>query len=58
MYETGLDLYMSRTDKGWSLTDCISFVVMEQWKIADALTADHHFQQAGYRALMLEELKK
>ena len=56
LYEAGLDLYMSRPDKGWSLTDCISFTVMEQRQLIDALTADHHFQQAGYRALMLEDI--
>ena len=50
----GLALYSRRTDKAWSLTDCISFVVMEELGLADALTADHHFQQAGFRALLLD----
>jgi predicted nucleic acid-binding protein len=45
-------LYANRTDKDWSLTDCISFVVMEEQGILDALTADHHFEQAGFRALL------
>jgi len=49
--QQGLDLYASRQDKWWSLTDCISFVVMSERGIADALTADHHFEQAGIRAL-------
>lgn len=49
-----LDLFDNRTDKEWSLTDCISFVVMGDRRIRDAVTADDHFVQAGYRALMLE----
>ncbi len=48
----GTELYDSRPDKEWSLTDCISFVVMQDREIADALTGDHHFEQAGFRALL------
>lgn len=51
LFEKGLELYAHRLDKGWSLTDCISFVVMERAGITDALTGDHHFEQAGFRAL-------
>jgi uncharacterized protein len=47
-----LDLYRDRPDKAWSLTDCISFVVMADKGIRDALTADHHFEQAGFVALL------
>jgi predicted nucleic acid-binding protein len=54
-YERGLALFGSRGDKDWSLTDCISFEVMTQRGIADALTGDHHFVQAGFRALLLPE---
>src|SRR5262249_13982627 len=50
----GLDLYRARSDKEWSLTDCISFHVMEKHGLADAVTADVHFVQAGFRALMLD----
>lgn len=46
-----LDLYFSRPDKEWSLTDCVSFIVMQRLRIFDALTGDHHFEQAGFRAL-------
>ncbi len=52
-YEGGLDLFAERPDKAWSLVDCISFLVMENFGITEALTADHHFQQAGFIALML-----
>ena len=41
-----------RSDKNWSLVDCTSFVAMKQRRLRDALTADHHFEQAGFRALM------
>ena len=50
----GLALYCSRPDKEWGLTDWISFVLMQQKKVQEALTADHHFQQAGFKALLLE----
>jgi predicted nucleic acid-binding protein len=51
-FAQGLELFRSRTDKKWSLTDCISFAVMRQRGIADALTHDHHFEQAGFRILL------
>jgi predicted nucleic acid-binding protein len=38
--------------KGWSLTDCISFVVMQQQGITQVLTGDHHFEKAGFTALL------
>ncbi|MFM5956954.1 MAG: PIN domain-containing protein, partial [Dolichospermum sp.] len=41
-----------REDKEWGLVDCISFIVMQDRGITDALTADTHFQQAGFRALL------
>jgi uncharacterized protein len=52
LFEQGVDRYNARTDKEWSLTDCISFVVMEQNGVEEALTGDHHFEQAGFRALL------
>ncbi|MGC8641878.1 MAG: type II toxin-antitoxin system VapC family toxin [Isosphaeraceae bacterium] len=53
-YSRGLALFGQRADKGWSLTDCISFQVMHERGITDALTGDHHFEQAGFRALFKE----
>jgi uncharacterized protein len=48
----GRDIYAARPDKDWSLTDCISFVVMTERGITEALTGDHHFEQAGFTALL------
>jgi predicted nucleic acid-binding protein len=48
----GLDLFSRRPDKQWSLSDCISFVVMEREGISDALTGDKHFEQAGFNVLL------
>jgi uncharacterized protein len=52
LFNRGLELYSTRTDKDWSLTDCISFVVMQQQNISHALTADKHFEQAGFSTLL------
>jgi len=52
LLERGADLYRSRSDKSWSLTDCISFVVMKENAIRDGLTADRHFEQAGFTAIL------
>jgi predicted nucleic acid-binding protein len=52
MFNAGLALYLARPDKGWSLTDCVSFVVMQREGIHEALTGDHHFVQAGFVALL------
>ena len=48
----GRKLYGERPDKDWPLTDCISFVVMQDQGLSEALTADHHFEQAGFKALL------
>lgn len=53
-FVAGLQLYREMADKDWSLTDCFSFVIMRREQITDALTADVHFVQAGFRALMRE----
>ena len=50
----GFALYRSREDKEWSLTDCISFIVMADEALTEALTGDHHFTQAGFTALLRE----
>ncbi|MBA2433432.1 MAG: type II toxin-antitoxin system VapC family toxin [Chthoniobacterales bacterium] len=52
LFWRGFELYRSRKDKDWSLTDCVSFVVMNEEGIKEALTGDHHFEQAGFTALL------
>jgi predicted nucleic acid-binding protein len=52
LLEAGLRLHRSRSDKDWSLTDCISFHVMRELGIARALAHDEHFEQAGFEALL------
>lgn len=51
-FTVAFQLYRDRTDKGWSLTDCSSFLIMRQYGIDSALTFDKHFEQAGFSALL------
>ena len=53
-YDRAYRLFAGRMDKEWSLADCLSFVVMEEYGLKDALAADTHFFQAGFRPLLLE----
>jgi uncharacterized protein len=50
--EAGWKLYAERLDKNWGIVDCISFIVMEKFGITEALTADKHFEQAGFVKLL------
>jgi predicted nucleic acid-binding protein len=52
LFDRGASLYDQRPDKSWSLTDCISFVIMQDYGLRDVLTGDHHFEQAGFNVLM------
>jgi uncharacterized protein len=47
LIDRGKALYTARQDKEWGLTDCISFVLMNELGIHEAFTLDHHFVQAG-----------
>ena len=53
--DKALTLFEQRPDKEWSLCDCTSFVVMQELGITEALSTDHHFDQAGFTALLLRE---
>ncbi|TAL02409.1 MAG: PIN domain-containing protein [Porticoccaceae bacterium] len=51
-FREAFDLYKKMTDKEWSLTDCASFEIMKVRGISEALAHDHHFEQAGFKALL------
>jgi hypothetical protein len=52
LFEESISLFASRPDKDWTLTDCISFVVMRDEGLTHSLTGDQHFEQAGFNALL------
>ena len=52
LWNRSIALYASRADKSWSLTDCMSFLVMQDRGLTEALTADRHFEQAGFTILL------
>ena len=52
LYRRAFELYRDRSDKEWGLIDCMSFVVMNDQELTDALTADSHFRQAGFHTLL------
>ncbi len=52
LLDRALELYHQHVDKHWTLTDCVSFVIMRDRKATDALTGDKHFEQAGFVALL------
>lgn len=55
LYQRAFQLYRERSDKEWGMTDCISFLVMQERGLTQALTPDDHFEQAGFRALLLDQ---
>lgn len=52
LYREAMALFCSRLDKDWGLIDCLSFIVMKERGLSDALTTDEHFEQAGFLALL------
>jgi len=51
-FQNGLELYKKRPDKQWSLTDCVSFLIMQEMDISEAFAYDKHFEQAGFIPLL------
>lgn len=45
-------MFRKQLDQGYSFTDCTSFVVMRESRLADAVTTDRHFRHAGFRLLL------
>lgn len=54
LFQQAFKLYQTRHDKEWGFIDCVSFVVMQEKGILQALTFDKHFAQAGFQPLMRE----
>jgi predicted nucleic acid-binding protein len=53
-FQEAMERYRRRLDKTWGLTDCTSFLIMKRSGITEALSGDRDFQQAGFRALLVE----
>jgi predicted nucleic acid-binding protein len=51
-FSLGWEIFKKRSDKSWSLTDCISFAVMSNEGLAEAFTSDRHYEQAGFAKLL------
>lgn len=51
-FAAALTLYAQRPDKEWGITDCASFLIMQERGIVEALAHDDHFQQAGFIPLL------
>jgi len=51
LFRDGWSYFKQHADKTFSLTDCISFVLMKRFEISEALTFDRHFEQAGFTKL-------
>lgn len=52
LFQRAFELYRTHGDKTWGMTDCVSFVVMRERGVTEALTSDSDFHQAGFKALM------
>ena len=52
LFRRAFELYRSHSDKAWGLIDCISFIVMRDLDLTKSLTADKHFEQAGFDVLI------
>lgn len=54
-FERVLAFFLKHDDQPWSFTDCVSFCVMSELGLRDALTKDAHFAAAGFRALLSDK---
>jgi uncharacterized protein len=52
LFQEALGLYSRHQDKNWSLTDCLSFIIMRENDISIAYSSDHHFEQAGFHYIL------
>ncbi len=51
-FNRSLAFYKARPDKGYSLTDCGSMLLMRERRLSESLTTDRHFEQEGFGALL------
>jgi predicted nucleic acid-binding protein len=52
LFQQALTLFTQHQDKNWSLTDCLSFIIMKENALTIAYSSDHHFEQAGFQYLL------
>ena len=52
LHVRAIALLRNREDKAYSLCDAVSFVLMRQLGINEALTTDRHFEQEGFVRLL------
>lgn len=55
IHDEAWQLLKNRSDKNWSLVDATSFVFMKKWQLSEALTTDHHFEQAGFIKILQKQ---
>jgi predicted nucleic acid-binding protein len=53
MTSQAIALLTARQDRGYSLCDAVSFIVMRERNVEDALTTDHHFDEEGFQRLLV-----
>lgn len=51
-FQRAARFFAQHDDKQWSFTDCVSFILMQELKLTDSFTSDHHFRQAGFNPLL------
>jgi predicted nucleic acid-binding protein len=57
LYKQAFQLFQHRLDKAWGLTDCVSFALVGEHGMTEALATDRHCEQAGFRALLRDNLE-
>jgi uncharacterized protein len=44
--------FLKHLDQAWSFTDCLSFCIMKELRLQEALSKDGHFHEAGFVVLL------
>ena len=45
-------IFLKHFDHQYSFTDCVSFAIMRELELTEALTTDRHFQEMGFAPLL------